>query len=124
MEIDFKGLTVHSVMQRAKIDESTYYRIKNNESKKPRQSTIDKIEQTIQEMLEEKEKYSISPESLKAMKIKMVEYRVKTGVSQRKLLSLCGVSPTTYHRFQEKGYISLKTYKKIVDFLEKENAAA
>lgn len=120
MEIDFKGLTVHSVMKRAKIDESTYYRIKNNESKKPRQSTIDQIEKTIQEMLEEKEKYSINPESLKAMKIKMVEYRIKTGISQKELLSLCGVSPTTYHRFQDSGCISLKTYKKIVDFLENE----
>lgn len=120
MNIDFKGFSVHSVMKRAGLDESTYYRIKKDESKEPRQSTIEKIEKAIQEMDEERNKYSISPESLKAMKIKMVEYRVRTGISQKELLSLCGVSATTYHRFRDSGYISFKTYKRIVDFLENE----
>ena len=117
MNIDFKGFSVRSVMKRAGLDESTYYRIKKSE-RQPRQSTLDKIEKAIQEMTEEKIKYAINTDSLKKMQIRIVEYRVESGTKQKEFLNLCGVSATTWHRFQLTGAMTLPTFKKIIDFLE------
>ena len=54
------------------------------------------------------------------MREKLLEYRRKNGISQRKMAKLCGISPTTIERIEKGGKPSFVVAGKLEKIIQEE----
>ena len=59
-------------------------------------------------------------ERRKSMKEKLLQYRKRNGISQRKMAKLCGVSPATIERIEKGGEPSLIVAGKLENVMQED----